>query len=160
MRAGDPGPLVDNPTEATGRRRVLRGLFASAAGVALAPVLAASRSAGPEEARFDETYRGRSIVGIRDDAGRSGNDVSGTWHVTVDGRPLHLMRRADGTWMTMVDHYQSYPTPLAAARAAVDELGPTTRLGPSRGSGSRRDDSGTPSGGPGTEGGHRHGVHA
>jgi hypothetical protein len=91
------------------------------------------------------------------------------WHVTVDGRPLHLMRRADGSWMTMVDHYESYPTPLAAARAAVDELGPSERLLPSHGRShgsdsrsddSRSDDSGTPSGGRETEGEHRHGVHA
>ncbi|WP_425244870.1 tyrosinase family oxidase copper chaperone [Streptomyces sp. NEAU-NA10] len=160
VRAGDPVPLVGDPTEATGRRRVLWGLLASAAGAALAPVLVASRPAGPKEARFDETYRGRSIVGIRDDDGQSGEDASGTWHVTVDGRPLHMMRRVDGTWMTMVDHYQSYPTPLAAARAAVDELGPTTRLVPSRASGGRDDDGGTPGDGRETEGGHRHGVHA
>jgi hypothetical protein len=133
-------------------------LFAAAAGVALAPVLAASGS--PERARFDETYRGRRIVGVRDDAERPGGDVSRAWHVTVDGRPLHLMRRVDGSWMTMIDHYQSYPTPLAAARAAVDELGPTARLDVRDGSGSHMDDSGTPSGGQVTQGDHRHGVHA
>jgi hypothetical protein len=38
------------------------------------------------------------------------------------------MRRADGTWLSMVDHYCSYPTPLEAARAAVDELGSGQRL--------------------------------
>ncbi|CAM5647878.1 hypothetical protein SVIOM74S_02697 [Streptomyces violarus] len=48
--------------------------------------------------------------------------------MTVDGRPLHLMRRADGSWLSMVDHYRSYPTPLAAARGAVDELGPGEQL--------------------------------
>jgi hypothetical protein len=36
--------------------------------------------------------------------------------------------RADGGWLSMVDHYRSYPTPLEAARAAVDELGPGQRL--------------------------------
>ncbi|MDQ1029167.1 hypothetical protein QF035_006749 [Streptomyces umbrinus] len=152
--------LAVNPTEPTGRRRMLRGLFASVAGMALAPFLAASGATGPEGAWFRETYRGRRIVGIADDAGRLGDEVCGVWHVTVDGRPLHLMRRVDGSWMTMVDHYQSYPTPLAAARAAVDELGPTARLGASGGTGSRTDDSGTPYGGQGTEGDHRHGVHA
>lgn len=136
-------------------------MVASAAGAALAPFLATSEAAGPEAAWFHETYRGRRIVGITDDAGRRGTDeVSGVWHVTVDGRPLHLMRRVDGSWMTMVDHYQSYPSPLAAARAAVDELGPTVRLGASGGTDVRRDDSEAPDSGEGTERGHRHGVHA
>jgi hypothetical protein len=153
-----PSPAV-KPAEFTRRRLVLRGLFASAAGVALAPVLAALGS--QDEAGFDETYRGRRIVGVRDDdARRPGGDVSGVWHVTVDDRPLHLMRRVDGSWMTMIDHYQSYPTPLAAARAAVDELGPTAQLGVWDESGSRMEDSGTPRGGQGTQGDHRHGVHA
>jgi hypothetical protein len=40
------------------------------------------------------------------------------------------MRRADGSWISMVDHYESYPTPLAAARAAVDVLDPGTHLLP------------------------------
>lgn len=153
--------LAVDPARPTGRRRVLTGVFASATGVALAPYLAASDAAGPERAWFHETYRGRRIVGIADDAGPRGeNELSGVWHVTVDGRPLHLMRRVDGSWMTMVDHYQSYPSPLAAARAAVDELGPNVRLGASGGTGSRRDDSEAPDSGEGTERGHRHGVHA
>jgi len=64
---------------------------------------------------FDEMYGGRRIQGM---AGPSGEPV-----VLVDGRPLHLMRCADGGWVTPVDHYESCPTPLAATRAAVDELG-------------------------------------
>ncbi|MET8246329.1 tyrosinase family oxidase copper chaperone [Streptomyces sp. NPDC005202] len=156
---GCPSPVV-NHRKATGRRRVLRGLLASGAGVALAPVVSALGSTGSEEPLFGETYRGRRIDGIRYDAGRSGDDASGAWHVTVDGLPLHLMRRADGSWMTMIDHYQSYPTPLAAARAAVDELGPTTRPGAPDGSAGRMDDSGMPSGRRGSEGDHLHGVHA
>ncbi|MGW4392903.1 tyrosinase family oxidase copper chaperone [Streptomyces sp. NBC_00063] len=83
---------------------------------------------------FEETYRGRHIRGTRGQGSmarahigqRSAQDSgqrSGRWDVTVDGRPLHLMRRADGTYLSMVDHYESYPTPLAAARGAVDELG-------------------------------------
>ncbi|MCK8431563.1 tyrosinase co-factor protein [Streptomyces sp. D2-8] len=153
---------------ATVRRRALWGLFASAFTVALAPVLVASgttpKAPGPEgkapgptgdAERFDETYRGRRIAGVRSDAGRPGEDGPSAWHVTVDGRPLHLMRRADGSWMSMVDHYQSYATPLAAARAAVDELGPGARLGTP---GER--DSRTENGTKGPEGEHGHGVHA
>ncbi|MGW6398694.1 tyrosinase family oxidase copper chaperone [Streptomyces sp. NPDC055134] len=79
---------------------------------------------------FEETYRGRHIRGTRGQGsmmrahlGQKSGQRSGRWDVTVDGRPLHLMRRADGSYLSMVDHYQSYPTPLAAARGAVDEIG-------------------------------------
>ncbi|MFJ4472313.1 tyrosinase family oxidase copper chaperone [Streptomyces sp. NPDC089424] len=105
------------------RRDVVRGLLASAAVLAV-PACDPGELLGDT---FDETYRGRRIRG-------SGGQV------TVDGRPLHLMRRADGTWLSMIDHYCSYPTPREAARAAVDELGTTGAL-------------------PLTEGAH-HGVHA
>ncbi|MEU1044800.1 tyrosinase family oxidase copper chaperone [Streptomyces sp. NPDC005897] len=159
------------------RRQVMRGLLAPALAVGLAPLIAASRPSGAaasatapgprsahpgphaaesaesvkgaegaEPAVFDETYRGRRIRGIRSAAGRAVG--AGTWQVTVDGRPLHLMRRADGSWLSMVDHYRSYPTPLAAARGAVDELGPGEHL---------RD---TPSAGHDQHSGERHGVHA
>ncbi|WP_330236379.1 tyrosinase family oxidase copper chaperone [Streptomyces sp. NBC_00566] len=120
--------------EGTGRpsrREVTRGLLASAAALALAPVVAASRPLPPAQSRedrsFDETYRGHRIQGflVPAAARRTGE---GDWQITVDGRPLHLMRRADGTWMSMVDHYTSYATPLEAARAAVDEIGPGQRL--------------------------------
>lgn len=40
----------------------------------------------------------------------------------VDGVELHVMRNADGTWISVVSHYDPVPTPRAAARAAVDEL--------------------------------------
>ncbi|MCI3269527.1 tyrosinase cofactor [Streptomyces cylindrosporus] len=116
------------------RRDVLRGLLAPAVVVALAPVVAASRPSPPEprpgeEAAFDETYRGRHIQGFRTVVTDDGHAFDGEqWQVTVDGRPLHLMRRADGSWLSMVDHYRSYPTPLDAARAAVDEMGPGEQL--------------------------------
>ncbi|WP_333778042.1 tyrosinase cofactor [Streptomyces sp. IBSBF 3136] len=115
------------------RREVARGLLASAAALALAPVVAASRplpmSDGPGGGPFDETYRGRRIQGVVVPvAGRRGLAGGGDWQVTIDGRPLHLMRRADGTWLSMVDHYSSYRTPLEATRAAVDEMGPGQRL--------------------------------
>ncbi|MEU6667606.1 tyrosinase family oxidase copper chaperone [Streptomyces sp. NPDC046727] len=113
------------------RREVARGLLASAAALTLAPVVAASRPLPPAEpsdgSAFDETYRGRRIQGFLVPASaRKAADRA--WQITIDGRPLHLMRRADGSWMSMVDHYTSYRTPLEATRAAVDEIGPGQRL--------------------------------
>ncbi|MFJ8730169.1 tyrosinase family oxidase copper chaperone [Streptomyces bauhiniae] len=113
------------------RREVTRGLLASVAALGLAPVVAASRplarAGDPAGNAFHETYRGHRIQGflVPAAARRAGEDE---WQITVDGRPLHLMRRADGTWMSMVDHYTSYATPLEAARAAADEIGPGQRL--------------------------------
>ncbi|MEU9732598.1 tyrosinase family oxidase copper chaperone [Streptomyces sp. NPDC048002] len=115
------------------RRAVLRRLLAAAGALATAPVIAASRPPAPERTReapggraFDETYRGRHLRGVRLSAGGACGPEQ--WYVTVDGTPLHLMRRADGTWLSMVDHYCTYAAPLDAARAAVDELGPGEQL--------------------------------
>jgi hypothetical protein len=134
------------------RRDVLRGLLVAAVATALTPLVTASRPSRPSRAEppasrepagseaefeaefesplasgFDEMYRGRRIRGFKDATGVAaavaGAAPAGRWRVTVDDRPLHLMRRADGGYLSMVDHYQSYPTPLAAARGAVDELG-------------------------------------
>ncbi|WP_329217536.1 tyrosinase cofactor [Streptomyces sp. NBC_01485] len=120
------------PPRLARRRDLLRGLLGGAAALAIVPVLAASRpprpaDGGPTGSSFDETYRGRHLHGVLTPTGPAAA-VGAEWEVTVDGRPLHLMRRADGTWLSMVDHYRSYPTPLEAARAAVDGLGPGERL--------------------------------
>ncbi|WP_217545803.1 tyrosinase cofactor [Streptomyces sp. GbtcB6] len=127
---------------------------------AMAPAPPAPGRSAPEKARFVETYRGRRITGVRYGVGPSGDPCCEMWHVTVDGRPLPLMRRADGSWMTMVDHYQSYPTPLLAARAAVDELGPTARPAAPDGNDGRMDHSGERSEQPRSPKDHVHGVHA
>ncbi|MEU0171184.1 tyrosinase family oxidase copper chaperone [Streptomyces iakyrus] len=132
-QAGDRAPAQARPGRGSTRREVVCGLrlCAFAAAVA-APVAAALRSQhtksgdAPSGTVFTETRRGRHICVVwtppRGPAGQ------GRWHVTVDGIPLHLMRRADGTWLSMVDHYCSHPSPIEAARAAVDALGPGRRL--------------------------------
>ncbi|MFJ8104478.1 tyrosinase cofactor [Streptomyces sp. NPDC096132] len=129
---GVPVPArKSGPARASTRRDALRGLLGVAAGLALVPVVAASWPPDPQDdstgTGFDEMYRGRRIQGVLTPLGRSVADGA-QWEVTVDGRPLHLMRRADGTWLSMIDHYRSYRTPLEAARAAVDELGPGESL--------------------------------
>ncbi|MFE7182597.1 tyrosinase family oxidase copper chaperone [Streptomyces erythrochromogenes] len=103
------------------RRALLRTAFTAAVlagtGAALAPVLRARRprqTVTPAPLAEEETYRGRHIA----------VDVAG---VRIDGRPLHVMRRADGSYLSGINHFQSYATPLEVARAAVDELG-TTQL--------------------------------
>ncbi|MFC9686635.1 tyrosinase family oxidase copper chaperone [Streptomyces sp. NPDC056948] len=132
--AGDGAPAPADPLPAgSTRREVTRGLRVWALAAALAAPVAAAfwpQRPGPEDVRkdtaFAETYRGRRIgVTWTPPHGSAGQ---GRWHVTVDGRPLQLMRRADGTWLSMVDHYCSHRTPLEAARAAVDALGPGLRL--------------------------------
>ncbi|MFG3499269.1 tyrosinase family oxidase copper chaperone [Streptomyces sp. NPDC047928] len=131
------------PPSPAARRRVLRTLFtltvAAFTGGTLARISATPRDRarpGPEGTAagsgaapgavtgswavaggFDEMYRGRRIQG------RPAPSYTGGFDVLVDGRPLHLMRCADGGYLSVVDHYRSYPTPLAATRGAVDELG-------------------------------------
>ncbi|MFJ3334650.1 tyrosinase family oxidase copper chaperone [Streptomyces sp. NPDC086766] len=73
---------------------------------------------------FDEVYLGRRIQGRPANGGGHGEGHHhGTGYaVFVDGAELHVMRNADGSWISVVSHYDPVPTPRAAARAAVDEL--------------------------------------
>ncbi|MGW2613663.1 apotyrosinase chaperone MelC1 [Streptomyces sp. NPDC001500] len=110
------------------RRRALT----AAAVVAGAPLAAATaaRAAEPHHdphggshgspESFDEVYRGRRIQGRPATGG--GHHHGGGYAVYVDGVELHVMRNADGSWISVVSHYDPVPTPRAAARAAVDEL--------------------------------------
>ncbi|MFQ6855041.1 tyrosinase family oxidase copper chaperone [Streptomyces sp. 35M1] len=152
-----PTPAKPGGTRIPSRRIVLRGAFTAAvvtgtAG-ALLPLLdrdpaAADRPApapGPGSGsgsratteEFAEMYRGREIRGTATvvvPAGAPAGDrvavaAEPVTEIRIDGRPLHVMRRADGTYLSDVRHYESYPTLLETARAAVDELG-TARLAP------------------------------
>ncbi|MFE0423212.1 tyrosinase family oxidase copper chaperone [Streptomyces sp. NPDC058953] len=119
------------------RRIALRALFtavvAGGTAGALAPLLKAGR-AGPGAGvgeRFAEVYRGRRIEGSATvlvpahghGGGPEEKTAPPTIEVRIDGRPLHIMRRADGSYLSLVNHYESFPTLRETARAAVDELG-------------------------------------
>jgi len=113
------------------RRHALRGAagLAVTAGAftAVSPsrASAADHHGGPAPAPsaapfdFDEVYRGRRIQG-RPSGG--GHHHGAGYAVFVDGVELHVMRNADGTWISVVSHYDPVPSPRAAARAAVEEL--------------------------------------
>lgn len=115
-----PPQPFSSPRSSSTRRFFLRAAFAFGVIGGTAAALAPIFRAGPRETRapastvlgetFDEMYGGRHIRGTADG-------------VRIDGRPLHLMRRADGGYVSVVNHFESFPTALATARAAVDDLG-------------------------------------
>jgi hypothetical protein len=115
------------------RRRALTAAaaLATVAGVqsVTAPTASAASAAGHDHGSlppFDEVYQGRRIQG-RAVSGGSHHHGAG-YAVFVDGVELHVMRNADGSWISVVSHYDPVPTPRAAARAAVDELQGATLL--------------------------------
>ncbi|MFD9210911.1 tyrosinase family oxidase copper chaperone [Streptomyces sioyaensis] len=90
---------------------------------------------------FDEMYQGRHIEGWPADegGGQNGRHHSSGSHaehgagqadphdgmdfvVRIDNDDLHVMRNADGSWISLVNHYETFTTPRALARAAVREL--------------------------------------
>ncbi|MET8679625.1 tyrosinase family oxidase copper chaperone [Streptomyces sp. NPDC004647] len=91
---------------------------------------------------FSEVYLGRLIEGrpMNQDEGHEGNGGHGGhggshadrgghqghgamgYSVRVDGEELHVMQNADSTWISVVNHYETFRTPRAVARAAVREL--------------------------------------
>ncbi|MFI1071580.1 tyrosinase cofactor [Streptomyces puniciscabiei] len=121
------------------RRRALTAAAALAATATVTTLAAPGASAaghehpasaaGPEHpmpmpGTFDEVYKGRRIQGRPMTTGSGGHhhDHGGGYEVLVDGVRLHVMRNADGTWISVVSHYAPVSTPRAVARAAVDEL--------------------------------------
>ncbi|MET7617726.1 tyrosinase cofactor [Streptomyces sp. NPDC005408] len=116
----------------------------AAAAAAAAAVRTERTATGPEAdpASFDEVFQGRRIQGApshatghhgaghgaghdaagHDAAGHHGAGHGGDFAVRIDGKELHVMRNADGTWISVVNHYETFATPRAVARAAVVEL--------------------------------------
>ncbi|AXE24346.1 tyrosinase [Streptomyces globosus] len=87
-----------------------------------------SRAAATRSGTVDEVYQGRRIRITPASAsgghhgGHHGGGHSGLPTVRIDGRELHVMRNADGTWISVVNHYETFADPLSLARAAVREL--------------------------------------
>ncbi|MFF5973875.1 tyrosinase cofactor [Streptomyces sp. NPDC012769] len=94
---------------------------ADAATPRVAATAAARSAAAPGS--FDEVYQGRRIKGgPSHGGGHHGGHHTGAYSVTIDGEELHVMQNADGTWISVITHYEPVATPRAAARAAVREL--------------------------------------
>ncbi|CAM5345281.1 apotyrosinase chaperone MelC1 [Streptomyces avidinii] len=96
------------------------GLTAAAAG-------ATSAAATPTEpttpGSVDEVYQGRRIQITPGGGGHHGGHHSpGQPTVRIDGRELHIMRNADGTWISVINHYETFADPKLLARAAVRDL--------------------------------------
>ncbi|MFJ3902244.1 tyrosinase cofactor [Streptomyces sp. NPDC090025] len=119
---------------------VAAGAAGAAAGLALAgPALAEAATSpatspatdpAPAPGPFDEVYLGRRIKGTPASSGGGHHGGHGGGHeghgggytVTIDGAELHVMQNADGTWISVITHYEPVASPKAAARAAVREL--------------------------------------
>ncbi|MCX4717373.1 tyrosinase cofactor [Streptomyces virginiae] len=96
------------------------GLTAAAAG-------ATSAAATPTEpttpGAVDEVYKGRRIQITAGGGGHHGGHHSpGQPTVRIDGQELHIMRNADGTWISVINHYETFADPKLLARAAVRDL--------------------------------------
>lgn len=96
------------------------GLAGATARAASTDSRAAATPAGP----IDEVYKGRRIQITAGTGGghHGGHHSPGLPTVRIDGRELHVMRNADGTWISVVNHYETYADPTLLARAAVREL--------------------------------------
>ncbi|MFD3325624.1 tyrosinase family oxidase copper chaperone [Streptomyces sp. NPDC058701] len=96
------------------------GLAAAATSASAAPAPSTPTDAGT----VDEVYKGRRIQITPGSGGHhgGGHHSPGQPTVRIDGRELHVMRNADGTWISVVNHYETFADPTSLARAAVREL--------------------------------------
>ncbi|MEU7059525.1 tyrosinase cofactor [Streptomyces sp. NPDC046197] len=113
-------------------RRHALAVTAALAAAAGARTVAAPPASATEQPRhhdhhgfpepFDEVYQGRRIQGRPASGSGHHHGMDMSYEVFVDGAELHVMQNADGTWISVVSHYDPVMSPRAAARAAVDEL--------------------------------------
>ncbi|WP_030568748.1 apotyrosinase chaperone MelC1 [Streptomyces aureocirculatus] len=115
------------------RRQALGITASAAAGLAVAGAARSYAQAEEPQGRhrptgepgsFDEVYLGRRIQGgpTGGHGGGHHGDHGDGYAVRIDGDELHIMRNADGTWISVINHYEPRATPRAVARAAVAEL--------------------------------------
>ncbi|GAB1693217.1 tyrosinase family oxidase copper chaperone [Krasilnikovia sp. M28-CT-15] len=86
----------------------------------------------PAGERFAEVYKGRRIEGTaavaaapraaRSLAAAAAPAAPATPDLLIDGVPLHVMVNADGTYTSVVNHYETFRSLREVARAAVDQL--------------------------------------
>jgi hypothetical protein len=114
------------------RRHALRiaavGIMSSTAAAVVTQQLTtgSSQAAGDVE-RFDEIYQGRRITVAASGAANTKFAIaSNAPQILIDGAALHVMTNADATYTSVVNHYQSFRSLRAVARAAVDDLGGAT----------------------------------
>ncbi|MGW7457215.1 apotyrosinase chaperone MelC1 [Streptomyces sp. NPDC054797] len=101
-----------------GLSTVVNGVSTSAAAVP-----SGSTPTSPPADTVDEVYQGRRIQITPGPGGHhGGHHAPGLPTVRIDGRELHVMRNADGSWISVVNHYETYPDPVLLARAAVRDL--------------------------------------
>ncbi|MET9618428.1 apotyrosinase chaperone MelC1 [Kitasatospora indigofera] len=128
--------MPENSTELTRRRMLQSAGFALTAASAFAVIGLTGPGAAPADAAvtagtdpetdFDESYLGRRIQS-RPATGHQHQHHS-SHAILIDGQALHAMQNADGTWVSVIHHYQTYRTPRALARAAVTKLQGATLL--------------------------------
>ncbi|MFE0063019.1 tyrosinase cofactor [Streptomyces sp. NPDC059003] len=113
------------------RRRAIGTIASTTAALALVGAARSSAEAaeplthdrpGSEPGSFDEVYLGRHIQGRPSRDGEHHGDHGSGYSVRIDGDELHIMRNADGTWISVINHYEPQATPHALARAAVADL--------------------------------------
>jgi len=89
-------------------------VISAVAGLAVGEGLVGTARA--DQSGYEETYQGR-VIRL---TGPPGAPMAAA--VTIDGRPLSLMKVGDDAYLSPLCHYEVVASPLVAARRAVEEL--------------------------------------